>query len=451
MSLFMDITTLLIIGQIALVLLAGNVFLGLYARRQKKIVEHLQSILLEYQADMSGDTLVRYLQLSLDDTTAHCGQDTIALKPDAEPDQMAISLRHHALAAELAQVQSYNGELSPWKTAIAPYVELAQTIHEHIQGIPESVKAQLIPKIDNLENQLAEAKSLYEQTKNHLDNYKQLEGVYKEAGKDDVDKQQLEIQLHHALLALTENIENVESLREVIYLMHEGYLNAKDNPPSELAPIEQTALEQPESAENSEEEDEYDKEEMYKLIEQFTEESAELVERIYMLNNENKKLSTENEELRAQIKSYTNAEVNEESVPIVEGLKMKLESQMEEIMRLQTNAKQLEEKYLALYSEKYGQAPPESDIARPLPEESTAQASTPEAAFNDEQQPVTEDTGNSSEPTAPEHEPPTLETEDAVPTEETEMESDDNMIDPDAILAEMNAIAPDKTEEDKTK
>lgn len=350
----MDTTSLLIIGQLILLLLAGLVFLGLYARKQKKAVSELQNLLLEYKEEMSGDNMTRYFQLSIDDTTAHSAQDTVALKPEAAPDQMAISLRYHALAAELSLIQTYNGELSPWKSAIEPYTELAAKFHDYIAKVPESVKAELIPKIDNLENQLAEARSQYEQAKNQLDSYHQLDAVYKEAASDEVNKQQLEIQLHHALLALAEGLENAAALREVIYLMHEGYLNAKDTDRSEPLPMEPAPGDEGEAESAGEPAlSDEDAQAMHDLIEKFTEESAELVEKIYMLNNENKMLTSENDDLKKQIKAYTEQDdIDETSAPIIAGLKMKINNQLEEIMHLQSSFKQLEDKYLALYADK---------------------------------------------------------------------------------------------------
>ena len=505
----MDTTTLLIVAQIILLLLAGIVFLGLYARKQKQAVSHLQDLLLEYKEDIAGDNLTRYFQMSIDDTTGHSAQETVALKPDASAEQMAISLRYHGLANELSLLQTYNGELSPWESALAPYLELAEKIHQHIQQVPESVKAELIPKIDGLETQLAEARSQYEQVKNKLDHYQQLDSVYKEAAQDDVDKQQLEVQLHHALLQLAEDVENAAALREVIYLMHEGYLNAKDTDRSE-SDIEAMAMEPeaPESAESPISEE--DAEAMHDLIEKFTEESAELVERVYMLNNENKMLSSENDELKRQIKAYTDQEgADEESAPIIAGLKMKIETQMEEILTLQSNFKQLEDKYLSLYADKIDASeltPPtmssepettdddltinsagdeisgeseredDSELTEPTKKEGDAETlidpvseavSEPEPQAEPE---IESEVESESEPEPepepePESEPEAELTddvddilasaqaesaEDASEAEEEESVEDlidtdiDEAVDPDAILAEMEGLSPDK-------
>lgn len=89
----------------------------------------------------------------------------------------------------------------------------------------------------------------------------------------------------------------------------------------------------------------YNNEEVMDLIEQFTEESAVMVERLHMLNNQNKMLATENEELRIQIDQSLESEQ-----PMVAGLKNKLQQQAEEILTLQASYKKLEEQYLALYA-----------------------------------------------------------------------------------------------------
>lgn len=89
----------------------------------------------------------------------------------------------------------------------------------------------------------------------------------------------------------------------------------------------------------------YDNEEVMDLIEQFTEESAVMVERLHMLNNQNKMLATENEELRLQIDQSM-----ESDQPMVAGLKNKLQQQTDEILALQASYKKLEEQYLTLYA-----------------------------------------------------------------------------------------------------
>ncbi|RLT96315.1 MAG: hypothetical protein D9N11_15075, partial [Ketobacter sp.] len=90
------------------------------------------------------------------------------------------------------------------------------------------------------------------------------------------------------------------------------------------------------------------------VIEKFIEESAAMVEKIHMLNNQNKQLMLENEELRKTLEA-----TSESDEPLVAGLKLKLESQQQELIALQTNFHDLEERYLTLYEEKHGnKAPP---------------------------------------------------------------------------------------------
>lgn len=88
-----------------------------------------------------------------------------------------------------------------------------------------------------------------------------------------------------------------------------------------------------------------DSEEMYRIIEQFTEESAVMVEKIYLLSNQNKQLMLENEQLMQSVQTSSN-----QADSLTTGLKLRLEKQSEEMLALQKNFKELEEKYLTLYS-----------------------------------------------------------------------------------------------------
>lgn len=80
------------------------------------------------------------------------------------------------------------------------------------------------------------------------------------------------------------------------------------------------------------------------LIEQFTNESAVMVEKIYLLSNLNKQLTLENDQLRAALENTA-----EQDQPLMAGMKLKLEKQKNEMIALQQNFKELEEKYLQLY------------------------------------------------------------------------------------------------------
>ena len=90
------------------------------------------------------------------------------------------------------------------------------------------------------------------------------------------------------------------------------------------------------------------------VIEKFIEESAEMVEKIHMLSNQNKQLMLENDEMRKALEASTDTDQ-----PLVAGLKLKLESQKEELIALQKSFHDLEQRYLSLYEEKSGSnAPP---------------------------------------------------------------------------------------------
>lgn len=82
------------------------------------------------------------------------------------------------------------------------------------------------------------------------------------------------------------------------------------------------------------------------LIEQFTTESAVMVEKIYLLSNLNKQLTLENDQLRAALENTA-----EQDQPLMAGMKLKLEKQKNEMIALQQSFKELEEKYLQLYRE----------------------------------------------------------------------------------------------------
>jgi len=69
-------------------------------------------------------------------------------------------------------------------------------------------------------------------------------------------------------------------------------------------------------------------------------------------DNQNKKYSKENDDLREQLEATTEpGDDGEEAKPLVAGLQMKLESQNNEILQLQKEFKKVEDKYLALYEE----------------------------------------------------------------------------------------------------
>ncbi|PIE41631.1 MAG: hypothetical protein CSA49_02475, partial [Gammaproteobacteria bacterium] len=203
----MNTTTLVITGQAALLLISVIIFLAFYARHQKKAVARLQALLCEYRDDITGENLTRYLQQAVNETIMNCNQETIALQPDAEPAQLAISLRHETLSAELELLQAHRGEQPPWEKVISPYTDLAHQLYAHMEKIPDTVKSQFVPKINQLENQLVDEKSAHEQTKNQLERFKKLENAFHQATQTGTTKQQIEAQLHCALAELAEHID----------------------------------------------------------------------------------------------------------------------------------------------------------------------------------------------------------------------------------------------------
>jgi len=404
----------LILSQITLVLLIATIFLTLYVRRMKKTILRLQAMLVDYKEEISGESFIRYLQLSVDDTTAHCSQETIDLIPNSPIEDQAISLRYHALSSELQLVQTYNSRLSDWRVAIEPYQSIAERYNTYIQSIPEKVEAKFKTQVADMEKDYQRVSAEVEAAQKELKGLKPISSFFNQPFEEDTDNTEIELSLHNALISLCDTIDDPAKLREVIYLIHESFHQGDsqpvevpttqtandDTPPQparhtqaltniineqnkliqslrqqlsgtdsnelidELDVLEhnfKAAEEQIEQLENKIEAlrlqhnntdnpaNQYDEDEMHNLIEQFTEESAELVERLAMLQNQNKQLMNENEEMRDQIEANTGSEDDSETPPLVTGLKMKISAQADEFVRLQTNFKQMEEKYLSLY------------------------------------------------------------------------------------------------------
>ena len=74
-------TQLLIAIQVAFAVVVAIVILLLIIRRQKQTIGKLKDILTTVKDEISGENLTGYLQIELDDTTAHCAQETVALRP----------------------------------------------------------------------------------------------------------------------------------------------------------------------------------------------------------------------------------------------------------------------------------------------------------------------------------------------------------------------------------
>ena len=119
-------TELLIGLQALLALITAIVILLLIIKRQKKTINQLKNILTDVKDDISGENLTGYFQREIDNTTAHCAQETVALRPDLAPEDMAISLRYLVLQAELALIQDHVGSTNtPWRDQIKNYVHLS--------------------------------------------------------------------------------------------------------------------------------------------------------------------------------------------------------------------------------------------------------------------------------------------------------------------------------------
>ena len=418
---------LLILAQVAFFFVAAMVFLALLLRRQKKTIRRLQLMLTDYQEDASGETLIKQLQLAIDDTTAHCAQETITLRPEATAEDQAVSLRYAALTYELRFLQSNNGEVTPWRTIIQPYTELAKLYYDHIESIPDKVKVKFKGQMADMDKEHQRLEDNIKQLSGDLKQLAPIQDFFKQEFDETASKNDIELGLHNALVALCDTVDHAEGLREVVYLIHEAYydhsnatsesttLQPAQSPPPSAEPGKHTlalnnliteqnklihnlrtqlsqtdeleggselmahldvleqnfnasqiqigqleaqlkaAMENTEadsSGDNEDDDNEYSQSEMFELIEQFTEESAEMVERLHMLQNQNKQYSKENNELREQLEATTApGDDGEEAKPLVAGLQMKLESQKDEILQLQMEFKEVENKYLALYEE----------------------------------------------------------------------------------------------------
>ena len=415
-------TEVLIGIQVLVVLLLVIGMLLLLLRRQRKTITQLRGILTEFKDDISGDTLVRHLQLEVDNTTAHCRQETIALKPDLAPEDMAISLRFIALQTELALVQDRVGTNTPWREQIKRYEELAQKIHDLIRArVDHATKILNDAHNDELgekDQTISQLESVQQDLQQQLKALKPLQSFVHTVTGESFSPQEIEQKLHRALLDICENFGATEKLRELVFLLHEAFndmgprnestmmqyaepapeplparkatvidpsqnvemlnniitkqnetirtlrkqidalsdLNEKelmhstvDEMQSSVQASEEFIQQMQQDLETPPVEISFDDAEMHRIIEQFTEESATMVEKIHLLSNENKQLMLENEQMRQSLEADSDSDQ-----PLVAGLKLKIEKQNKEIIDLQTSFKDLEEKYLELYSEKAG-------------------------------------------------------------------------------------------------
>ncbi|RLT99858.1 MAG: hypothetical protein D9N11_14115, partial [Ketobacter sp.] len=221
-------TELLIVIQAAFAAIVAIVILLLIIRRQKQTIGQLKDILTTVKDEISGENLTGYLQIELDDTTAHCAKDTVALRPDLSAEDMAVSLRFMVLQAELALVQDHVGtKHTPWREKIKNYVNLAEKVLELSKArvdhaaktLTDTHNEELAAKDQSLAALEEEKQDLQKQ----VDNLKPLVSCLDSAADDDLSRNELELKLHKALLGICENFPNSEALRELVYLIHEAF------------------------------------------------------------------------------------------------------------------------------------------------------------------------------------------------------------------------------------
>ncbi len=231
-------TELLIGIQVTVVLVITISMLLLLLRRQRKTIQQLQSVLTQFKDDISGDSLIRYFQVEIDNTTAHCRQDTIALKPDLPPEDMAVALRFLTLQTELTLIQEQAETQAPWREQIKHYEEVAQKIHELIRNridhatktLNEAHNAELGSKdqvIQGMEN-------VQQDLQRQLKELKPLQDFVYTVTRETLLPAEIEQKLHRALLDICENYSATEKLRELVFLLHETFneMRARTEPPA---------------------------------------------------------------------------------------------------------------------------------------------------------------------------------------------------------------------------
>lgn len=220
-------TEVLIGIQLLVIMLLGIGMLIFLVRRQRKTINQLQRILTEVKDEISGEGLVRHLQLEIDNTTAHCKQDTIALRPDLEPEDMALSLRFIALQAELALIQDTIGSKAPWREQIKRYEELAHTLQEltksRIEQTTRIIKEAHSEELAARDTALADLDAKLTRANSQLKSLKPLQDFVANTSGTDMTPAEAEQKLHRALLDLCENFPNTEKTRELVYLLHEAF------------------------------------------------------------------------------------------------------------------------------------------------------------------------------------------------------------------------------------
>ena len=118
----------------------------------------------------------------------------------------------------------------PWRDQIKPYEELGQKIHELIRArvnhatkiLNDSHNQELQIK----DQEIAQLQGVCDDLQSKLNALKPLRDLIEDATSNASETQALEQQLHRALLAICENYDHTEHLRELAFLMHEAYNNA---------------------------------------------------------------------------------------------------------------------------------------------------------------------------------------------------------------------------------
>ncbi len=220
---------MLVLLQLCVALLIGAVILVLILRRQKQTIQKLQDILFDVKDELSGEALLKHLQLEIDNTTAHCRQQTIALTGDLSEEDLAITLRFNALSSELDLAKSLGGEKKlPWRDHIKGYMDLVSEINrfnnERIENsariLNEVHQEELDIKNSTIEALNAEKLKLSQQ----VEDLKPLQNFIKlSTDSNNSSRIELEQAMHKALLSLCENFPNSEDLRELVFLIHESF------------------------------------------------------------------------------------------------------------------------------------------------------------------------------------------------------------------------------------
>ena len=238
-------TQLIIALQLILVLLIAAIMLSLMLLRQKKTIEQLKQILTNVKDDLSGENLTGYMAQEMDNTTAHCKQETIALKPELGAEDMAISLRYLVLETELGLIKNYDPETpTAWRVQIKPYIELATLITDLIKARVDNATLTLNQshnqEIGEKQSEIDKLQLAVESLAKQVAALSPLENLFLQPNDQTPSKIELEQQLHKALLSLCENYANSENIREIIFLIHESFNAAQLQQPTEEATAETT-------------------------------------------------------------------------------------------------------------------------------------------------------------------------------------------------------------------